>query len=239
MRTDWNEYGGYFAHLCHPDWRHVTKWRLRYAKRHFARAFGEFMREFTEEVRDFMGHFRGQGRGGWGPWEDWGPFSQFAGGPRGARFFGFGEARLAILSLLKEGPKHGYQLIKELEQRSGGLYRASAGTVYPTLQQLEDEKLLRSEEQEGRKLYSLTEEGLQEIEREKETIDRIWQRAERWGDWGRWSGPESFAFFRPLAALVKATFRAAKWAAGDSEREQRLTKVLEKTIEQLDELRKE
>ena len=129
--------------------------------------------------------------------------------------------------------------IKELEQRSGGLYRASAGTVYPTLQQLEDEKLLCSEVQDGRKLYTLTAEGLQEIEREKETIDRIWRRAERWGDWGRWSGPESFAFFRPLAALVKATFRAAKWAAGDSQREERLLGVLEKTIQQLDELRKE
>jgi len=240
MRTDWNQYSGgaHFAHTCHPGWRDVAKWRMRYAKRRFAHAFSDFMENFRDEIRDFMGRSHEEHRG-WGPWEDWGPFSQFAGGPRGGRFFGFGEARLAILSLLKEGPKHGYQLIKELEQRSGGLYRASAGTVYPTLQQLEDEKLLRSEEQDGRKLYTLTEEGLQEIEREKETIDRIWRRAERWGDWGRWSGPESFAFFRPLAALVKATFRAAKWAAGDSRREERLLSVLEKTIQQLDELRKE
>ena len=230
MRTDWNEfYGGEpFAHACHRTWRRVAKWRMRNAKRRFAMS-----------LRDFMGHSREGGHEGWGPWEDWGPFGQFAGGPRGSRFFGFGEARLAILSLLKEGPKHGYQLIKELEQRSGGLYRASAGTVYPTLQQLEDEKLLRSQEQDGRKLYTLTEEGLQEVEREKETIERIWRRAERWGDWGRWSGPESFAFFRPLAALVKATFRAAKWAAGDSGREERLQAVLEKVIHEIDELRKE
>jgi DNA-binding PadR family transcriptional regulator len=241
MRTDWNEYpgGGHFAHVCHPSWRHVAKWRMRYAKRHLGEAFRELMETLGEEVRDFMGHFRHEGRHGRGPWEDWGPFAQFPGGPRGSRFFGFGEARLAILSLLKEGPKHGYQLIKELEQRSGGLYRASAGTVYPTLQQLEDEKLVRSEEQEGRKLYSLTTEGSEEVDREKETIDGIWQRAERWGDWARWTGPESFAFFRPLGALMKATFRAAKWAAGDSQREERLLKVLEKTIDQLDDLRKE
>jgi DNA-binding PadR family transcriptional regulator len=240
MRTDWNQYSGgaHFTHTCHPGWRHVAKWRMRYAKRRFAQAFSDFMENFRDEIRDFMGRSHEEHRG-WGPWEDWGPFSQFAGGPRGGRFFGFGEARLAILSLLKEGPKHGYQLIKELEQRSGGLYRASAGTVYPTLQQLEDEKLLRSAEQDGRKLYTLTEEGLQEIEREKEAIDRIWRRAERWGDWGRWSGPESFGFFRPLAAMVKATFRAAKWAAGDSQREERLLSVLEKTIQQLDDLRKE
>src|ERR1700724_4101046 len=82
-----------------------------------------------------------------------------------SRFFGPGEVRLAILSLLADGPRHGYELMKLLAQRSGGIYRASAGTIYPTLQQLEDEKLLCSEVQDGRKLYTLTAEGLQEIER--------------------------------------------------------------------------
>jgi hypothetical protein len=80
-------------------------------------------------------HWSRRGTEGWGPWEDWGPWAGFAGGPRG-RFFEFGEVRLAILSLVREEAKHGYQLIKELSDRSGGLYRASAGTVYPTLQQL-------------------------------------------------------------------------------------------------------
>src|ERR1700733_6158715 len=50
-----------------------------------------------------------------------------------SRFFGPGEVRLAILSLLTDGPRHGYELMKMLAQRSGGIYRASAGTVYPTL----------------------------------------------------------------------------------------------------------
>ena len=63
---------------------------------------------------------------GGGPWM-WG------------RFFGAGEVRLALLSLLEQEPKHGYQLMKELEERSGGLYRASAGTIYPTLQLLEED----------------------------------------------------------------------------------------------------
>src|ERR1700731_4656200 len=196
MRSDWNEYSaGHFAHACHPDWRHVAKWRMRYAKRHFARAF-----------RDFMGRLHEEGRGGWGPWEDWGPFSQFAGGPRSGRFFGFCEVRLAILSLLKEGPKHGYQLIKELTDRSGGLYQASAGTVYPTLQQLEDEGLIAPETQDGRKTYKLTPEGIQELEREHETVERIWKRAERWDDWGQWMKHEMYTFFRPFGALVKSSF---------------------------------
>ena len=50
--------------------------------------------------------------------------------------------RLAILSLLADGPRHGYELMKLLQERSGGVYRASAGTIYPTLQQLEDEGLV-------------------------------------------------------------------------------------------------
>jgi DNA-binding PadR family transcriptional regulator len=188
--------------------------------------------------RDFMGkHWKPHGKGGWGPWEDWGPFSGFAGGPRG-RFFEFGEVRLAILSLLQEGPKHGYQLIKDLTERPGGLYRASAGTVYPTLQQLEDEGLVQSDNQDGRRTYRLTPEGVNELEREKETVERIWKRAKRWGDWGQSAGPESFTFFRPLGSLVKATFRAAKWAAGDAQREERLSEILEQTKRALDDLQR-
>jgi DNA-binding PadR family transcriptional regulator len=184
--------------------------------------------------RDFMRrHWRRHG--GSGSWEEWGPFFGFAGGPQN-RFFEFGEVRLALLSLLQQGPKHGYQLIKEMTERSGGVYRASAGTVYPTLQQLEDEGLIESDTVGGRRTYRLTPEGNAELEREKETVERIWKRAERWGDWGESAGPESFTFFRPLGRLVKATFRAAKWAAGDPEREERLTKILEQTRRSLEDL---
>jgi DNA-binding PadR family transcriptional regulator len=187
-------------------------------------------------ARDFMARqWRRYAKGGWGAWEEWGPFFGFAGGPQN-RFFEFGEVRLALLSLLQEGPKHGYQLIKEMTERSGGVYRASAGTVYPTLQQLEDEGLVQSNTEEGRRIYRLTPEGSNELEREQETVERIWKRAERWGDWGESAGPESFTFFRPLGRLVKATFRAAKWAAGDPEREERLTKILEQTRRSLEDL---
>jgi DNA-binding PadR family transcriptional regulator len=172
----------------------------------------------------------------WASWEDWGPWAGFAGGPRG-RFFEFGEMRLAILSLLGEDAKHGYQLIKELSDRSGGLYRASAGTVYPTLQQLEDEGLIESERKEGRRVYRLTAAGKEELLKEPEAVNRIWRRAERWEDWGQWMGPEAFAVFRPLAGMVKATFKAAKWAHGQSEREERLADILERFRKELDELR--
>ena len=170
----------------------------------------------------------------WRGWEDH-PWSGMPGGPR-ARFFESGEVRLAILSLLKDAPKHGYQLIKELTERSGGLYKASAGTVYPTLQQLEDEGLVVPEAQEGRKVYRLTPQGAEELEREKETVDRIWARADSWGDWGQWMGPEAFTFLRPLGSLIKATFKAARWADGDHEREGKVAAILERAKEELKEL---
>jgi len=181
-------------------------------------------------------HWGRRGSESWGPWEDWGPWAGFAGGPRG-RFFEFGEVRLAILSLLRDDPKHGYQLIKELSDRSGGLYRASAGTVYPTLQQLEDEGLIESERLEGRRVYRLTAAGKAELDKDPEAVNRIWKRAERWEDWGQWMGPEAFAVFRPLAGMVKTTFRAAKWAHGRPEREEKLAAIIERFRNELDEFR--
>ncbi|CAH0146455.1 MULTISPECIES: PadR family transcriptional regulator [unclassified Microbacterium] len=70
-----------------------------------------------------------------------------------------GDVRSAVLSLLLEQPMHGYQIIREIEERSGGSWKPSPGSVYPTLQLLTDEGLVRAEESGGRKTYSLTEEG--------------------------------------------------------------------------------
>ena len=77
------------------------------------------------------------------------------GGSRMAR----GDVRSAVLSLLAEKPMHGYQIINEISERSGGSWKPSAGSVYPTLQLLADEGLIEAEEQNGRKTYSLTEAG--------------------------------------------------------------------------------
>ncbi|HEY7736887.1 MAG TPA: PadR family transcriptional regulator [Candidatus Limnocylindrales bacterium] len=70
-----------------------------------------------------------------------------------------GDVRPAILAALQESSMHGYQVIQELEARSGGRWRPSAGSVYPTLQQLEDQGLVQSEEVDGRRTYTLTDEG--------------------------------------------------------------------------------
>ncbi|MEZ2388110.1 PadR family transcriptional regulator [bacterium RCC_150] len=76
---------------------------------------------------------------------------------------GRGEVRTAVLALLAERPMHGYQVIHEIEERSGGNWKPSAGSVYPTLQLLADEGLITAEESNGRKIYSLTEAGREEV----------------------------------------------------------------------------
>ena len=86
-----------------------------------------------------------------------GGFPGFLGrGPRAGR----GDVRAAILALLAEQPMHGYQIMRELGERSGGVWRPSPGSIYPTLQQLEDEELVRPETGDGgRRVFALTDAG--------------------------------------------------------------------------------
>lgn len=151
-------------------------------------------------------------------------------------FFEPGEIRLAILSLLTQQPKHGYQLMKELGERSGGLYRASAGSVYPTLQQLEDEALVEMKLEHGRHVYRITKAGLKELGKDPEAVARIWARAERWEDVGQYMGPESFGFAPSLRMIMKAVFRAAARAAGDPEQERRVREIIEDACRDLDKI---
>jgi DNA-binding PadR family transcriptional regulator len=88
--------------------------------------------------------------------------------------------RAAILSLLAERPMHGYEMIQELETRSAGMWRPSAGSIYPTLQLLEDEGLIASESEGGKKLFSLTEAGREAAE---DGAEAPWEEASRGVDW--------------------------------------------------------
>jgi DNA-binding PadR family transcriptional regulator len=123
-----------------------------------------------------------RGRGGFGPWG--GPFPPpldmlfrgFGGGGHGrGRRARRGDVRAALLVLLHEQPRNGYQLIQEIEQRSEGAWRPSPGSVYPALQQLEDEGLVRTEETEGRRTYALTDEGRGYVEENRDDLGEPWK----------------------------------------------------------------
>jgi DNA-binding PadR family transcriptional regulator len=109
------------------------------------------------------------GRGVWGP-------QMFFGGPGFRRGFRArrGDVRAAALLLLSEEPRNGYQLMQEIESRSNGVWRPSPGSVYPALSQLEDEGLVRVEESEGRRTFTLTDEGRSYVEEHREELGSPW-----------------------------------------------------------------
>ncbi len=151
------------------------------------------------------------------------------------RFFESGEVRLALLSLLKERPMHGYELMKEMEARSGGMYRASAGTVYPNLQQLEDEGLVRMEtSKDGKRVYSITDEGRKALKEGAPGVERIWSRASAWDDWSDAWSAGGLEVMGPLMGLARAALRAA--ARGDTAQVERVRAALRKTAEELDKM---
>ncbi|HEY2479364.1 MAG TPA: PadR family transcriptional regulator [Solirubrobacterales bacterium] len=88
------------------------------------------------------------------------------GGPRARR----GDVRAAVLALLAERSMHGYEMIKEIEERSEGAWTPSAGSIYPTLQMLEDEGLIRGEESDGKRRFGLTEAGRTEQAEKAEDV---------------------------------------------------------------------
>lgn len=93
------------------------------------------------------------------------------------RVFGHGGLRLFLLMLLDEQPRHGYDLIRLVEDRFLGMYTPSAGTVYPRLQSLEDDGLVEHEEVDGRKVYRLTDAGRQELAERKAELEELQARA--------------------------------------------------------------
>ena len=171
----------------------------------------------------------------WGSWGGWGPWSGWQGmGGRWGRFFAAGELRLALLSLLEDGPKHGYELMKTLETRTGGTYRASAGAVYPTLQQMEDEGLVTSEQKDGKRVYQITEAGKAECARNAEAIKELWERAGGWEDWRDYFGPHVASMAGPAAHVMKAAIRAAGRSRDDPDKTARIFTILDQARRDLD-----
>ncbi|MFD1134732.1 PadR family transcriptional regulator [Paenibacillus urinalis] len=154
-------------------------------QRHFA-GHRDYSVEGHEYVKYRHGGSRGDHRGGRGEGRH--------------RFFGRGEFKFALLELLVVEPMHGYQLIKAMEEKTGGLYVPSAGSVYPNLQLLEDMKLIRNTDTDGKKLYHITEEGLAVLADRKKAQD---QPREHWEERRRHLRPEKEAGRHHLRGLMK------------------------------------
>jgi DNA-binding PadR family transcriptional regulator len=156
---------------------------------------------------DWLGH-----HGAFGPFGPPGPPGPWRGRGRGRR--GRGDVRAAILALLAERPMHGYEMIQELEARTGGVWRPSPGSVYPTLQLLEDEGLIAGEEGEGRRRFALTDTGRAEAERQDQRAP--WEQVTAGVAPGTWS-------LRDAIAQVAQ----ASWSVGSAGTEAQQAKALE------------
>jgi len=134
--------------------------------------FHQHHREDAREGFWFIGRHRGGGRG-------FGPLGGFMGGGhefRTGRKLGSGDLQLLILALLADKPSHGYELIKALEERSGGFYAPSPGMVYPALTFLEEIGYATVEAAGTKKLYSITDEGRAHLEQNRTNVDGLLAR---------------------------------------------------------------
>jgi DNA-binding PadR family transcriptional regulator len=174
--------------------------------------------------------------GGCGPGSGFN-FAWGFGGPRGSRrrrsqMFESGEIKFVILRLLKEKPRHGYEVIKALEERMGGHYTPSAGTVYPTLQLLEDQGYVRGVDTEGRKVYHITPEGERFLDENRDVLDEILDRVrDTLRDVAGGSMGELNAAFARLAGL---TYKQA-WRRGpDHPAVARVVEILRRATEEIE-----
>jgi DNA-binding PadR family transcriptional regulator len=185
----------------------------------------------------------GQGRSRWGWGFDgfaadfWGPKGRHHRGRRG-RVFEQGDLKYVILRLLEEKPRHGYEIIKELEDRFGGAYSPSPGTVYPTLTMLEDLGYAKvSQDDKGRKTYEITPEGSAYLAEHSTTVDGIFERIAQFVE-GFLDAPmmEVNNAFRRVG---RAAYGHATRHVNDKAKLQKVREVLERAAAELEALDKE
>jgi DNA-binding PadR family transcriptional regulator len=153
---------------------------------------------------------------------------------RAARMFGQGDLKLVILRLLDEKPRHGYDIIRALEERSGGGYSPSPGTIYPTLSLLEEMDFARASlEESGKKIYSITEEGRKYLADNKHTVDDLLERLVRFGE-SLFGGREMFQAHEAMGALGRAYARIVMGTPRTREQVDKIVEILRKAAAELD-----
>jgi DNA-binding PadR family transcriptional regulator len=172
-------------------------------------------------------------------------FDAFMFGPRRRRgrrhakwkIFERGDLKFVILRLVSEQPMHGYEVMKALEKESGGYYRPSPGSVYPTLQLLEDEGYVTVEERDGKKIYSITDEGQAYLDDNEDVIDDVFERVEHFTD--RFFGRDMKELSKSFSRLAQLTFdQALQWGAEPDDLI-RMNEIVETAVHDREEIRRE
>ena len=188
----------------------------------------EKIHRHNEGRHRFGGHGGGHGR-----------HHRFGGMPFGFgganRLFESGEARLALLSLLAEKPRHGYELMTEVEARTDGAYRPSAGSIYPNLQQMEDEGLVTAAKEGDKTVYTITDAGRNLLEEESDKVEAIWERATEMGEWGPAFHPNALLIGMSFQRFAKTAIKAVVKKGVDPDE---VRKVLDRAAEEIEGLAK-
>jgi DNA-binding PadR family transcriptional regulator len=172
-------------------------------------------------------------RRGRGPFGSGGPFGP---GGEGPRFFGRGDVKFALLELLQERPMYGYEMMKALEEQSGGFSSPSAGSIYPTLQMLEDRGFVTSQDVEGKKVYGITDSGRTLLagrqKNDEEFAGPPWTRHH--GGFGRHRfSPELQALRTEAMEVVRLLTIAGRMSFQDPEQLGRLRGIIERARKDL------
>jgi DNA-binding PadR family transcriptional regulator len=178
-----------------------------------------------------FGEFFGRQFGGdWG--SNWKTWAGATGRKRRMHIFESGEIKFVILRLLKEQPRHGYDIIKALEEKMWGCYTPSAGTIYPTLQLLEDQGYVKSVTTDGKKVYHITPEGERFLAEHRDVLDDIFERVrETVRDFaGGAMGELNGAFARLATSVYKRAWRKGP----EDPAIRRVTEILRKATDDIE-----
>lgn len=140
------------------------------------------------------------------------------------KFFERGDMKYMILSLLQDKPKHGYEIIKDLEQQFGGFYSPSPGSIYPTLQMLEDLGYVTSTSQDGKRTYNITDEGRAFLSQREDVFEDVRVKWER--DWAPRFRHEARNLARDLRDLGQTVFQGTRNVRMEPDRLARIRDVI-------------
>jgi DNA-binding PadR family transcriptional regulator len=156
---------------------------------------------------------------------------------RGGRMFEQGDLKLVILRLLEEKPRHGYEIIKDLETRSGGAYSPSPGTVYPTLTMLEDLGYARAVPEEGgKKIYEITDEGRKHLADNSSTVNDVFEKFVKLAE--GLTGSPMMEVNNAFRHVARATYSTATSHLGDTDKLSKIKDILARASAEIDALGK-
>jgi DNA-binding PadR family transcriptional regulator len=177
-------------------------------------------------MRRRIGHGMKHAFFGWGPGKGW--------GPRRGRVFDRGDLKYVILDLIEDEPSHGYEIMRSLERRMRGMYSPSAGSVYPTLQMLEDMGYVTSVQREGKKVYEITAEGKAFLQENRGSVESIWGRVG--GGWNPEVAGEMHEIKHEMRDVGRLFGRRMREGTLDAETMRRVREVISRAAAEIEEI---